>query len=376
MALLIILLLFCVKIGWVAWACRNIKSIESEKEDVLQRRNWLVQNVMTAPQQLIAAMPAEIGEQFRGEWALYSCSMLTKALSNIAQLYPETKDASCAQADSLIHIVLSPEIRLYDAQRWHEDALASLDGDVSHISYLSHLAWMIGNYKKMGGAKEYDALYDSICESMNRRVVNSGILNLPTYPDEPIYIPDMLVAIVALHDYAQSHRGRYAETVSAWLEKAQAEWIDPHTGMLTSMLNADGAAKSVVKGSYSGLNGYYLTLIDEEFAREQYQQFKNGFAKSFPLFGMKEYMDIAPLVAADVDAGIILFGLSPSGTAFTIGSATYFGDDSVRSKLLRTAEIAGHTVASGDRRHYLLADVAIVGEAIALAMRTNWPATR
>ena len=59
------------------------------------------------------------------------------------------------------------------------------------------------------------------------------------------------------------------------------------------------------------------------------------------------------------------------GTAFFAGSSTYFNDTEVRNGILKTAEIAGHTIKMGNMRHYLLADVALVGEAIMLAMRTN-----
>lgn len=72
----------------------------------------------------------------------------------------------------------------------------------------------------------------------------------------------------------------------------------------------------------------------------------------------------------DVDSGPIIFGLSPSGTAFGIGCATYFNDWELRNGLLKTAEIAGHTVVWKGKRHYLLANIALVGEAITLAMRT------
>lgn len=74
----------------------------------------------------------------------------------------------------------------------------------------------------------------------------------------------------------------------------------------------------------------------------------------------------------DIDAGPILLNLSPSGTAFAIGSATYFNDIKFRKSLLKTAEIVGHTVKWNEKRHYLLGDIALVGEAIALAMRTNY----
>lgn len=63
----------------------------------------------------------------------------------------------------------------------------------------------------------------------------------------------------------------------------------------------------------------------------------------------------------------------PSGTAFILGAVTYFGDWEFRSKLLRTANLAGVTVRKKKKhtRHYRLDKIAIVGEAVALGMRTN-----
>lgn len=72
----------------------------------------------------------------------------------------------------------------------------------------------------------------------------------------------------------------------------------------------------------------------------------------------------------DIDVGPILFNLSPTGTAFAIGSVTYFDDNTLRNKLLRTGDLAGFTVSCKGKRHYLLANIALVGEAIVLAMRT------
>ena len=87
---------------------------------------------------------------------------------------------------------------------------------------------------------------------------------------------------------------------------------------------------------------------------------------------MKEYWDRTCPIGLDMDAGPILFELSPSGTAFFAGSSTFFKDSVVRTDILRTAEIAGHTIRIGDKRHYLLANLALVGESIMLAMRTSY----
>ena len=365
--------LVLIKVAWVVWGCWSIGSQQKEKNDILQRKNWLVDKIVVEPRQLLKEMPGGLGLQFQGEWALYSCSMFSKALSNISILYPETKQESINTIDSLIQIVKSPELRLYDKMRWGEDPLDSIAGDKSHISYLSHLAWMIGNYRKIGGGDNYNALHDSLCKAMNRRILESECMNLPTYPGEDIYIPDMLVAIVALTDYAQLNNGKYQNTVNRWIQRAKSEWIDSETGLLRSFLPLDGntSVLSPIKGSYSTLNTYYLTQIDSEFAKEQYSHLKEAFLKDLWLTGFKEYPDGSGFLGMDVDAGPIIFGLSPSGTAFGIGCATYFNDTDLRKHLLKTAEIAGHTVSWNGKRRYLLANIALVGEAITLAMRTN-----
>lgn len=327
---------------------------------------------MVEPLQLLNEMPGGIGLQFQGEWALYSCSMLAESLSNMAELYPETKDDAVATIDSLIQIVKSPELRLYDKLRWDEDPLESLEGDKSHVSYLSHLGWMIGNYRRIGGDNKYKQLHDSVCEAMNRRIQQSPLLNIPTYPDEPIYVPDMMVAIVALSDYARLNDCKYSSTVKAWICRSKTEWLDNKTGLLVSFLDDNGMRDTPVKGSYAALNCYYLTKIDAEFANEQYDKLKIHFRQSFPATGIREYHDHSCWLGMDIDAGPIILNLSPSGTAFAIGAATYFNDIKFRNSLLKTAEIAGHTVKWNNKRHYLLGDIALVGEVITLAMRTNY----
>lgn len=364
--------LLLIKVIWVAWSCWNLDSFEGEKNDLLQRKNHLVGKIVVEPRQLLNEMPRSIGLQFQGEWALYSCSMLTEALSNMAELYPETKNEAVALIDSLIQIVKSPELRFYDELRWGEDPLESLDGNESHISYISHLAWMIGNYRRIGGDNRYTQLHDSVCDAMDRRIRQSPILNIPTYPDEPVYVPDMMVAIVAMSDYARLNGGKYSSTVEDWICRAKSEWVDNKTELLVSFLDDNGMTEVPVKGSYAALNCYYLTKIDAEFAKEQYENLKIHFRQSFPASGIKEYHDRSCWLGLDIDAGPIILNLSPSGTAFAIGVATYFNDIKFGNSLLKTAEIAGHTVKWNNKRHYLLGDIALVGEAITLAMRTNY----
>ena len=369
----LVLFLLVLKGISVAYMKPSQEGIVEERTDIIARRDYLHDKLLTSPKRVIDQMPSLIGKQFQGEWALYSCSMLSASLVNISELYPDTREENLQSISQLIEIVISPELRRYDAMRWGEDPLETLDGNRSHVSYLSHLAWMICGYKQASGDRRYDELLASLCATMNRRILGSEGMNLQTYPGELVYVPDMLVAIVALKQYADMNGGKYRSTVQQWMRRAQREWIDKETGLLVSFLQEDGSQiKGLpIKGSYSALNCYYLTLIDKDFAQKQYAQMKSLFWKGGLIPGVKEYWDRTCHFGFDIDAGPILLELSPSGTAFFAGPATFFGDNEIRHDILTTAEMAGHTIVMGNKRHYLLANVALVGEAIMLAMRTH-----
>ena len=370
-----ILLIILAKFIWVAIMTKDIGSFESERADILKRRNHLLETVITTPQELIDAMPSAVGPHFQGEWAIYSTSMLSAALVNTAILYPETQKEAVRKIDSLIQITLSPELRQYDASSFGEDPLESLDGNKSHISYISLLAWMISGYKTVGGDGKYDDLFDKLCETMARRIENSPILNLQTFPGTYVFVPDMLVAIVALANYAHLNGGKYRPVVDRWLWNMKTNNIDSNTGLIMSLI-PDGetwVGTQPVLGSYSALSVYYLTFLDEAFAREQYDLLKKMFLKKRPFMGFREHVKGTKGPNLLMDSGPVIFGLSPTGTAFGIGGASYFQDWKLRKHFLRTGEWAGFTVSSKRSRHYLLSDYVPVGEAITLAMRTAVP---
>ena len=335
---LTILLIVIAKMVWVAIMTKNTGSFETERTDILKRRNYLLEKVVTSPEDLVNAMPSAVGKHFQGEWAIYSTSMLSAALVNIAKLYPETREEAAEKIDSLIKITMSPELREYDASSWGEDPLESLRGERSHISYISLLAWIISGYKTVGGDGKYDALFDSLCETMARRIKASPDLNLQTFPRTYIYVPDMLVAIVALANYAKLNGGKYQEVVDLWLANMKGSHIDTQTGLIKSLV-PDGdtwIGEQSVLGSYSALSVYYLTYVDEDFAREQYELLKKTFLKKRPFTGFRELPKGTKGPVFLMDSGPVIFGLSPTGTAFGIGGATYFQDWGLRKRLLHT----------------------------------------
>lgn len=131
-------------------------SADREKRDILERANWLAEKILVPPEQLLSEMPSILGKHFGGEWAIYSCSHYAAALLNISRLYPEEKDVCLERMEHIINIVLDSAIREYDTMKWSEDALETLNGANSHMTYLSILSWIISNYKLAGGSDKYD----------------------------------------------------------------------------------------------------------------------------------------------------------------------------------------------------------------------------
>ena len=344
---------------------------DKEKNDLIERADWLCEAVIVDdPEKLIKAMPEAIGRQFQGQWAIYACSMTAVALCNIIRLYPELREKYIDKVAQLINLVNTPTIRYYDTEWWNEDAMQTLDGNKSHMTYLSILAWMIGNYKFAGGDLRFDELHKTLCDTLNRRMLQVPDCNLPSFPNGVVFFPDMMFSVIALKDYGRLYDENYQPTIDRWLYYCKNHYINKKTGLLYACYFRNHS-EGRISGAYSGLNTTGLSLIDEDFARRQYECLKNSLVVKYGKYAaLKEYLKGAPKLTFDIDAGPVVYGISPSGTAFALGAVTYFEDWDLRDKLLNTASLVGHTVRHKNKRHYQLAEILLTGEAITLAMRT------
>lgn len=87
--IVIITFLIAVKVIWIGCATRYIDTVSTEFKDVEGRFIYLHHSMNDGPEELLGNMPFMIGPQFQGEWALYTCSMFSAALTNLCILYPQ-----------------------------------------------------------------------------------------------------------------------------------------------------------------------------------------------------------------------------------------------------------------------------------------------
>lgn len=368
--LLTILLLLIIKIPWTYYSYESGSQIleGNNRADVIARTAFLVERVVNQSAGT-EDMPSTIGSQFQGEWALVTYSMLAAALTNSSVRWPETKTTSIAVVKDLIELTLQESTRRFDTLRWGEDPLDSLAGENGHIGYLGHLNFILSAYKALKGAG-YDKLFSTISESLARRLRNAGGKCLATYPYENRYSADNAVVVASLANYSKLHQGKLKEIVTTWVQHAKVHASEQTTGLMPFRYDSDCHPLDHGRGSGTGWNSFYLGYIDVDFAKEQYRLLKKEFRQHWIIGGVREYRR-GVWGIGDVDSGPVIFGLSPSGTGFTVGGATFHKDADFLSELMFTAELVGTTAEWGGRRSYLLAP--LVGEAIMLAMKTAIP---
>jgi len=306
------------------------------------------------------------GPPFDGEWLLVEHSMGIAAATNLAFRHPERLDDRRAEVKRWLESMLADDVRAFDAAKWGEDPLASLSGSNGHVGYLGHLAWSMGASCLLKNGLHARAL--EVGGALARRFDASSSTLIETYPSET-YVPDNVVAIAGLSliDRCEGQR-RFSSTIDRFVDRMRAERLDPSTGVLVFSPGGPG------RGSGAGWMAYFLTFIDEAFAKAQFEALFRSFGSELP-FGGYAIREWPPGVdrPGDVDSGPLVFGLSPSGTGFALAGPAFTGDGERLRAMLVPAEAVGTTVGLSQRR-YLFAP--LVGDAITLATRTAAPWTR
>lgn len=307
------------------------------------------------------------GPPFDGEWLLVEHSFSIAAATNLAFRHPEQAQARRAEVKRWVDSMLKDDVRAFDHSKWREDALTSLDGHHGHVGYLGHLSWALGASCLIGNDEH--PLARPVARALRRRFDASPTALIETYPAET-YVPDNVVAIAGL-SLLDVCRGEStsSKTIARFLEVMRRERLDPKTGVLVF------APGQLGRGSGAAWMAYFLTFIDEDFARAQTAALFREFGVELPFggFAIREWPRGVDR-GGDVDSGPLLFGLSPSATGFALAGAAFFSNTERLHQLLVPAEVVGTSIGFGHRR-YLFAP--LVGDAIVLATRTAtpWPST-
>jgi hypothetical protein len=189
---------------------------------------------------------------------------------------------------------------------------------------------------------------------------------LTAYPGQAWPV-DSTVAVAALRLCDTQELGlrdrlrpaRFAPTIERWLRAAR-ERLDPATGLLPHRADPlNGLPLEGARGSSQSIIARFLSEIDPAWGREQYVLFRQQFVDApLGVAGVREY-PLGSAGSGDVDSGPLLFGISLSASAVTLGAALVQEDRALADPLLHASEGFGLPISWGGAKRYLFGAVPV-----------------
>lgn len=261
-----------------------------------------------------------------------------------------------------VQVGLDDPARAADATtqvRWALERIASPDGTAPFdeslqprygVFYAGWTNWLRGGLIALGqsDAAERNAFTSESVEIATAfRTARTPFLQ--AYPGQAWPV-DSVVAIASLRLYDTLVAPRFRQVTQDWVTTAKTQ-LDPSTGLFPHQVvpQVSGA-----RGSSQAMIQRFLVDVDPDFARAQYDVFKDKFVTGL---GVREYPKGAS-GAGDVDSGPLVFGRSLSATVVALGAARVHHDP-LAVRLSREGELLGLPVSGLKTKRYVFGAVPI-----------------
>ena len=326
--------------------------------------------------------------QFNGEWLFGTYLMAGLGFGQMALEHPERRPRNLALMGRCIERLLSPEVRAFDAETWRSDPLETLEGEPAHAAYLGYLNLLLSLHRLLDPGSAYAGLNDRITAALLRRIEQSPIQLIESYPGE-VYPVDNCAAIGSIGLHARATGADRRAFLEKWSAFCRQRYVDPKTGLLYQCvwpaatavsarggrmrgLPPPGSPADAPRGSGTALGLYFLSFADRGLSAELYRGVRSHLARSVCGFGgVREYPAGYRGERGDIDSGPVVCGFGLSATGFLIGGARMHGDRAYFRRLFATAYVWGAPFAEKGRLRFVTGGP--LGDSILFAMLTACP---
>jgi hypothetical protein len=277
------------------------------------------------------------------EWDFMGRCFLVWSLANMGLRQPAAKATYLGVMDRIIdetlrlekqegmHFFLMPYSRAHPYEVQPARSLF-LDGEI---------ALMLAARRALEDNPAYRAPLAQRLELIIERMQQSPVLAAESYPDE-CWTFDHAVAIAAIKvaDYVEG--SDHAAFCRQWLDTARQRLLHPQTGLLISSYSRTGAPQDGPEGSTIWMVAHCLQLVDEPFARDQYQRARKELGRTMLGFGYAREWPASWKGPTDIDSGPIVpvLQISAGASGMALIGAAAFQDWDYLSSLAATLDMA------------------------------------
>jgi len=311
----------------------------------------------------------ELGDLRRSnaEWDFMGRTYFVLALANMSLREPALK----TQALSIIDYIVEETLRLESRQGFYHFSMPYarnrpyVDSPARSQFVDSEIVLMMGARRLV---EEKEAWREPLRERvrlMIERMQRSPSLSAESYPDE-CWTFDNANALAAIRIADVLDGGDHRPFFREWIEHAKKTLIEPHTGILVSEYTRAGSAMDGPEGSSIWMVAHALQLIDEPFARDQYDRACRHLRRSICGFDVSREWPADATGRQDIDSGVVIpiVEASPGASGLALLGAASFGDSGFYGGLLASLEMAAFPVSNNGSLRYAASNQ--VGDAVLL----------
>lgn len=308
------------------------------------------------------------------EWDFMGRSYLVWSMANMCLREPVSKRVYLNTMDQIIDETLRLE-----QQEGMYIFLMPYAKDHPYLVKPAHSLFLDGEIALMLAARrtieeqpDYKTLLTQRVDAIVERFQKSRKMLLESYPDE-CWMFDHCVALDAIKMADHLDGSDHSALIRDWLTMAKKRLVDPKSGLLLSAFQTDGTPTYGPEGSSIWMVAHSLQLLDEDFARDQYQRARKELGAITLGFGYAHEWPKSWKGDPDIDSGPIIpwFEISAGSSGMAFIGASAFGDDQFLAALAATLDFAGFPSRTAGRLKYCASNQ--VGDAALLYAATLGP---
>lgn len=302
------------------------------------------------------------------EWDFMGRTFLVLSLANMALREPAEKARCLEAADAIIDETIRIESEkgfTFFLMDYGHDRTRFIAKPPRSIFVDGEIALMLGARRLVEEKAAYRVPMQDRIAVMADRMGRGPVMCAESYPDE-CWTFCNTVALAAMRMADALDGTDHREFLRLWLSTARARLVNPQTGMLISGFELDGDCRNGPEGSTIWMAAHCLQLVDEEFARDQYDRARRELGRSLLGFGYAREWPESQIGLVDVDSGAVvpILGASPSSSGLAMMGAAAFGDADFHRRLATSLNFVGYPVDDDGKLRFCASNQ--VGDAVIL----------
>jgi len=301
-------------------------------------------------------------------------SYLVWSLANVGLRDPTSKQACLQTMDRIIDETLQLEKQkgIYFFLMPYAKDRPYLVQPARSLFIDGEIALMLASRRILEEKPEYKSLLTERVNLIVNGLQRSPNMALESYPDE-CWTFDHVVALAAIRIADYLDGTDHTVLIRDWVATAKKKLVHPGSGLLVSSYDTDDTPLIGPEGSSIWMVAHCLQLLDEDFARDQYNRARRELGRTTLGFSYAREWPDSWKGPEDIDSGPIIPALQisagSSGMAFIGASA--FGDDPFLASLNATIDFAGFPSRKNGALKYCASNQ--VGDAALLYAATLGP---